>query len=81
VTPPSAPEDRHDQAKGDTDNEAGDDRKIKRGVAAFDSNVTGQTSQPFRGEADPENKTDQSDDQADDNEDSAEVVHEERRLR
>ena len=77
---PSASEDRQDQAEQNADDNAGDDRKIKGGVAALDPNVAGQTSQPFWGEAAPENKTNHRRDYADDDQEFPEVAHE-RRLR
>jgi hypothetical protein len=56
VTPPSAPKDRQQQAQHDANNDAGNDGKIKCGVAALDPNITGQTAQPFRRKSAPKEK-------------------------
>jgi hypothetical protein len=65
VIPALSSEDRHDQAEQDANENAGNDREIEYRVAALDANVAWETPQPFRGEAAPENKSDEKNDGAD----------------
>jgi hypothetical protein len=53
--PALATEEGEEQAQHDADNDAGGDREIKRGVAAFDANVTRQLAEPIA-EAEREEK-------------------------
>lgn len=54
----SAPKDRQQQAEHDADDDAGDDRKIERGVLTLYPNVAWQATKPFRSKAAPENEAD-----------------------
>ena len=45
---------RNEQTERNADDDAGDDREIKRGTAAFDPDITGQTPEPTGTEAAPE---------------------------
>src|SRR3977135_1627927 len=47
-------EERQDQADDNANEEAGDDRKVESGIAAFDPDVAGQTAQPASPEPTPE---------------------------
>jgi hypothetical protein len=53
----SASKDREDQTEYDTNDNAGDDREIKDGIASLDPDITGQSSQPFWSESAPQNKS------------------------
>jgi hypothetical protein len=65
-TPPSASKDRKEQTQNDADDNAGDDREIKRAVFTFDANIAGQTAQPLWREATPQNESKQEHERADD---------------
>jgi len=68
-------ENRQQQTQHNTDDDAGDDRKIKRGVVTLDPNVAGQSAKPFRRKPAPKNKAKEHNDAAEKHEHFPEVTH------
>src|SRR5438105_7663985 len=72
---PLSAKEGEDQAKNDTDDNAGDDRKIERGVSAFNPDIAWETAQPTGAEAAPQQGADQDDHDSDDDEKFADFGH------
>src|SRR5215469_14152882 len=69
------PEDREQQAQQDAENDAGDNRKIERGMSALDPNVAGQPSQPLRHEPAPHRQSHQRGHYANDGDEFPQLAH------
>ena len=66
---------RQNQAYDDADDDAGDDREIKTGMAALNANISWQTSKPSATHACPQRRADEHSDKADDDEQFPEFLH------
>ena len=75
LKPPSASKDREEQTQHDADNDAGNDREIKRGMTALDANIAGQTAQPTRAVSAPECESEKNNHNAEDDQHFPEFVH------
>lgn len=71
----STTEDREEQAQHDANDDAGDDRKIETSVRAFDPDVAGQASQPFRSESAPQDQPEDHGDCAKQNKEFTNFAH------
>src|SRR5262245_15119404 len=77
-TEPSAPKDREErqnQTQDDAENDAGNDGKIERRMSALDSNIAGQSAQPFWGEATPHHQPNQCGGNANDHDELSHFAH------
>jgi len=72
---PEYREKRQQQAQDNAENDAGDDGKIKCGMFPLDSDIPGQSSQPFWSEAAPHHQSYQRRDDTDDHDEFAQLAH------
>jgi hypothetical protein len=74
----SAPENREKrqkQTQDNAENDAGNDRKIERGMFALDPDIAGQSAQPFWRETAPHHQTYEGHDHANDHNEFAQFAH------
>ena len=72
---PEYREKRQQQAQDNAENDAGDDGKIKCRMFPLDSDIPGQSSQPFWSEAAPHHQSYQRRDDTDDHDEFAQLAH------
>jgi hypothetical protein len=68
-------EERENQAEHDAQNNAGNDGKIERRMFALDSNVAGQSAQPFWRETAPHHQTHKRRGYANDHDELSQFAH------
>ena len=73
--PPSASKDRHQQTQHDANDDAGDDREIKRALFAFYPDVAGQLPKPFGRHPAPQDRAKDKSNRTNNHQEFSQVAH------